>query len=144
MQISIKQIQFTDPEFESCFQIRRTVFVEEQNVPLEEERDAYVEIARHFLATADGVPVGTARVTLKDDGVTAKISRVAVSKSARGLGIGAGLMRHIENEVSARQFMLDAQIQALPFYQLLGYAAFGDEFMEAGIPHRHMQKRPKS
>lgn len=144
MQLSIKQIRSTDPEFEHCFEIRRTVFVEEQNVPLEEERDAYDEIARHFLATADGVPVGTARVTLKDDGVTAKISRVAVSKSARGLGIGAGLMRHIENEVSARQFMLDAQIQALPFYQLLGYAAFGDEFMEAGIPHRHMQKRPKS
>jgi len=144
LQLSIKQIRSTDPEFEHCFEIRRTVFVEEQNVPLEEERDAYDEIARHFLATADGVPVGTARVTLKDDGVTAKISRVAVSKSARGLGIGAGLMRHIENEVSARQFMLDAQIQALPFYQLLGYAAFGDEFMEAGIPHRHMQKRPKS
>jgi len=144
LQLSIKQIRSTDPEFEHCFEIRRTVFVEEQNVPLEEERDAYDEIARHFLATADGVPVGTARVTLKDDGVTAKISRVAVSKSARGLGIGAGLLRHIENEVSARQFMLDAQIQALPFYQLLGYAAFGDEFMEAGIPHRHMQKRPKS
>jgi ElaA protein len=138
--INIKQIEFTHPEFESCFQIRRTVFVEEQNVPLEEERDAHDEIAKHFLASADGVAVGTARVILKDDGATAKISRVAVSKSARKLGVGAALMRHIENAVSARQFILDAQIQALPFYQKLGYAAFGDEFLEAGIPHRHMRK----
>jgi predicted GNAT family N-acyltransferase len=140
MQIRIKQIQFTDPEFESCFQIRRTVFVEEQNVPLEEERDSYDESARHFLAIADGVAAGTARVISKDDGAKAKISRVAVLRPARGLGIGAALMRQIENEVSARKFILDAQIQALPFYQLLGYAAYGDEFIEAGIPHRHMQK----
>ncbi len=140
MQLSIKQIRWTDPEFESCFQIRRTVFVEEQNVPLEEERDSYDESARHFLAIADGVAAGTARVISKDDGATAKISRVAVLRPARGLGIGAALMRQIENEVSARKFILDAQIQALPFYQLLGYAAYGDEFIEAGIPHRHMQK----
>ncbi len=140
MRISVKQIHFTDPEFESCFQIRRIVFVEEQNVPLDEERDAYDEIARHFLATGDGVAAGTARVTLKDHGATAKISRVAVLRSARGLGIGAALMKHIENTVTARQFLLDAQTHALPFYRQLGYAAHGDEFIEAGIAHRHMQK----
>jgi ElaA protein len=140
LQISIKPIHFTDPEFESCFQIRRIVFVEEQNVPLEEERDSHDEIARHFLATADGVAAGTARVILKDDGATAKISRVAVLRSARGLGIGAALMRKIEREVGARLFILDAQTHALPFYQQLGYAAYGDEFIEAGIAHRHMQK----
>ncbi len=145
MPAEIRRIQFADPEFAQCIQIRITVFVEEQGVPFEEERDEYDEAALHFLATAEGAATGTARVLLKDEGNTAKIGRVAVSKSARGLGIGAALIRHIEHEVGASQFLLDAQTHALRFYERLGYTAYGEEFMEAGISHRHMRKtRPVS
>jgi predicted GNAT family N-acyltransferase len=140
MQLNIKQIRFGDGEFGHCFRIRLEVFVEEQNVPVEEERDAYDETALHFLAAMNGTALGTARVILKDGGATAKISRVAVSQSARKLGVGAALMRHIEHSIGATRFVLDAQVHAMPFYQRLGYAAYGDKFMEAGIPHRHMQK----
>ena len=129
-----------DPAFEHCFRIRLEVFVAEQNVPLEEERDEWDETALHFLAMLDGIAIGTARVILKEAGAIAKISRVAVSKSARGLGIGAALIRHIENAVDCGQFLLDAQMHALVFYERLGYAAYGEAFIEAGIPHRHMQK----
>ena len=139
MQISIRRIGFLDSEFEDCFKIRLEVFVKEQNVPLEEERDQYDETALHFLATVDGAALGTARVILKDAG-QAKISRVAVAKSARRLGVGAALIAHIEAEVTAKQFLLDAQTHALPFYRRLGYAAYGDEFIEAGIAHFHMRK----
>jgi predicted GNAT family N-acyltransferase len=135
----IKQVGFTDPAFKDCFRIRLEVFVHEQNVPLEEERDEYDATAWHFLAMLDGAAIGTARVIFKDGGVV-RIGRVAVSQSARRLGIGDALMRHIENAVSARQFILDAQIQAMPFYLRLGYTAYGDAFMEGGIAHRHMQK----
>jgi predicted GNAT family N-acyltransferase len=140
MQLDIKQILMNDSEFEHCFRIRLEVFVEEQNVPVEEERDEYDESALHFLAVMNGTALGTARVILKDGGATAKIGRVAVSKSARKLGVGAALMRHIENSISATRFLLDAQVQAMKFYQRLGYTAYGEGFMEAGIPHRHMQK----
>jgi len=140
MQLDIKQILIGDSEFEHCFRIRLEVFVKEQQVPVEEERDEYDETALHFLAVMNGTALGTARVILKDGGATAKIGRVAVSKSARKLGIGAALMLHIENAISCARFLLDAQVQALPFYHRLGYREFGDAFMEAGIPHRHMQK----
>ncbi len=33
---------------------------------------------------------------------------------------------------------LGAQTHAVPFYERLGYAAFGEEFDDAGLPHRHM------
>lgn len=140
MRIDIQQVPFTDPEFERCFQIRLEVFVHEQNVPAEEERDEYDAGALHFLASEAGIALGTARVVLKH-GATAKIGRVAVARQARGRGVGAALMRHIENAVPASEYLLDAQTHALPFYAGLGYSAFGDEFMEAGIPHRHMRKR---
>ncbi len=111
----------------------------EQNVPVEEERDEFDETGLHFLAFDEDTPLGTARVLLKP-GSVAKITRVAVKKSARGLGVGAALMRHIEAAVPAAAYHLDGQTHALKFYEALGYQAFGDEFVEAGITHFHMRK----
>ena len=36
--------------------------------------------------------------------------------------------------------ILGAQLTAIPFYEKLGYAAYGPEFDDAGIPHRMMEK----
>ncbi len=110
----------------------------EQNVPADEERDAYDATALHFLARLDGEPAGTARVIMQDR--AAKITRVAVQKFARGKGIGLALMRHIEENITVSEFILDAQLQALAFYQNLGYVPEGEMFMEAGIAHRRMRK----
>lgn len=140
MSLRIEEIRFTDPGFERCLRIRLEVFVQEQKVPLEEERDAYDPAARHFLAAENGIALGTARVVVLEGGA-AKIGRVAVAKSARGRGIGAALIRHIEDAVPAPEYRLDAQTQALPFYARLGYIAQGEEFPDAGIPHFHMRKR---
>jgi predicted GNAT family N-acyltransferase len=137
----IRQLAFTDPDFAACFALRLAVFVEEQKVPLEEERDEHDPTALHFLALAAGQPAGTARVLLKEEGRLAKVTRVAVLPGARGAGLGVALMRHIEAAVPAASFTLDAQLHALPFYERLGYKAEGPVFMEAGIPHRRMGKQ---
>jgi predicted GNAT family N-acyltransferase len=133
------RLAYSDPKFADCFAIRREVFVAEQNVPLEEEQDEHDATALHLLALLDGKPAATARVLLKE-GNTAKITRVAVVKQARGTGLGAALMREAEAASGAEHFILDAQSHALSFYTRLGYRAVGDEFLEAGIPHRHMVK----
>ena len=36
-------------------------------------------------------------------------------------------------------FVLDAQIQVIPFYERLGFVAEGDVFLDAGIEHRRMR-----
>lgn len=117
--------------------IRRVVFIEEQLVPREEEWDGRDPESHHFLALADGRPVGTARL-LPD----AHIGRVAVLAEARGRGIGVALMRAAI--ATARRHghpavELAAQIHALAFYESLGFRPFGDTFIEAGILHRNMQ-----
>ena len=137
--LRVEQVAFGDAGFAACFAIRVEVFVHEQNVPPEEERDEFDETALHFLAFDGPMPVATARVLLKAGGV-AKITRVAVKKSSRGLGVGVALMRHIEQAVPAAEYRLDAQTQARRFYEMLGYRPEGEEFMEAGIPHFHMRK----
>lgn len=122
---------------EMAGEIRRVVFIEEQRVPLEEEWDGRDPDCHHFLALLDGHPVGTARL-LPD----AHIGRVAVLKEVRGLGIGEALMR-AAIEAARRDghasVELAAQTQALAFYERLGFLAFGDEFLDAGILHRHMR-----
>ena len=134
----------TAQDLEECFRIREEVFIGEQHVPADLERDGDDSKALHFMALADGRSVGTARVVFGDDGASAKIGRVAVSRSNRGLGIGKLLIAAIEAAPDLRgvdHFLLDAQTHALQFYEGLGYEAYDDEFVDAGIPHRHMRKR---
>ncbi len=122
---------------ESAGDIRRIVLIEEQRVPLTEEWDGRDDDCRHFLALLNGAPVGTARL-LPD----AHIGRVAVLAEARDSGIGAALMLAAIETARRESYPaveLAAQTHALPFYERLGFTAFGDEFLDAGIPHRNMR-----
>lgn len=128
-----------------CFAIRTEVFVREQNVPEHEEWDGRDDECTHFLAVAEEEPfqaLGTARFCEFEDG-TAKIQRVAVLPEARMRGIGRQLMVAAEQEARRCGFEtvhLSAQVPSIPFYERLGYVAYGDVFDDAGIPHRNMHK----
>ncbi|EYD75715.1 GNAT family acetyltransferase YjcF [Rubellimicrobium mesophilum DSM 19309] len=126
-------------DFDTCLALRWTVFVEEQSVPEELERDEHDATALHLLATLDGRPVGTARLLLKGD--TGKIGRVCVLRESRGQGIGAALIRAAVEEIKVlglRRAKLGSQVHAIPFYEKLGFAAEGPVYDDAGIPHRDM------
>jgi predicted GNAT family N-acyltransferase len=137
---------------EACFAVRKEVFVGEQGVPEDIEYDAYDDAALHVLAVrADGVPLGTGRLlygeaaAAKTDGdlTVGSLGRLAVTQEERGLGVGAALVRAIEDAARARGLAavdLHAQTHALGFYERLGYVAYGAEFPDAGIAHRAMRK----
>ncbi|MBT1538130.1 GNAT family N-acetyltransferase [Ralstonia solanacearum] len=119
--------------------IRYDVFVVEQNVPVELEWDAYDAQSWHALARdAAGRAVATGR--LLPDG---HIGRMAVRKEARGSGIGARVLQALIDKAQAlgyTQLILNAQTHAIPFYARAGFTPEGDEFDEAGIPHRTMRR----
>ncbi|MFK8015337.1 MAG: GNAT family N-acetyltransferase [Gammaproteobacteria bacterium] len=119
-------------------QIRHEVFVVEQNVPPDLEWDGEDEQCAHALALLDDVPVGTGR--LSPDG---KIGRMAVIATGRRRGVGGAILGELMNQARAlglKQVHLHAQTHALAFYERHGFSAHGDEFDEAGIPHRHMTR----
>ena len=130
----------TPADRETCYRIRLTVFVEEQGVPVEEEIDGHDETdAAHLLGLEDGRAVATARAVPFGGG--SKIGRVAVLRQARGRGHGAALIRHLIARAQADgvgPVVLDAQVDALGFYERLGFVAQGGVFDDAGIPHRRM------
>ncbi|MFJ5528480.1 GNAT family N-acetyltransferase [Streptomyces sp. NPDC093261] len=137
---------------EACFAVRKEVFVREQGVPEDIEYDAYDAEAVHVLAIRqDGVPLGTGRLLYGEaaaaknggDASVGSLGRLAVTKEARGLGVGAALVRAIEDAARVRGLAavdLHAQTHALGFYERLGYTAYGPEFPDAGIPHRAMRR----
>ncbi|MFJ6407350.1 GNAT family N-acetyltransferase [Streptomyces hydrogenans] len=141
-----------EDDLEKCFAVRRAVFVEEQGVPRELEYDAYDSTAVHVLAVrADGVPLGTGRLLHGADATgrtgadasVGSLGRLAVTGDARGLGVGAALVRAIEDAARGRGLAavdLHAQTHALGFYERLGYVAYGGEFPDAGMPHRAMRR----
>ncbi|MEU9705868.1 GNAT family N-acetyltransferase [Streptomyces sp. NPDC047981] len=141
-----------DEDREACFAVRREVFVVEQNVPQELEYDAYDATAVHVLALReDGLPLGTGRLLFGADALgktggdasVGSLGRLAVAKAARGLGVGAALVRAIEDAARERGLAavdLHAQTHALGFYERLGYEVYGPEFPDAGIPHRAMRR----
>lgn len=119
--------------------IRETVFIQEQSVPKELEWDGLDKTALHLLATTDNnEPIATAR--LLPDG---HIGRVAVIKNWRNRGLGTTMMQEIIKQAKLlgyKQLELASQIQAIAFYERLGFESYGDEFMDAGIPHKNMRK----
>jgi predicted GNAT family N-acyltransferase len=147
MGIEIQKVKFNDLLWPQVRQIRFDVFVEEQKVDEEEEYDEYEEESAHFLAFADGKAAGTARWRKTEKGV--KLERFAVLIPFRGMGVGAALVRATLGEVLPMQepgseIYLHAQVQALPFYEKLGFRAYGDLFYEAGIAHRKMRFEGKN
>lgn len=130
----------TTRDIAACHQIRKAVFVEEQGIALAEDIDGLDDMATHLIATDGGTPIGTAR--LLEKGSTGKIGRLAVLKPHRGKGIGAAIMRAALTELSARAHIrearLGAQIEAIAFYEALGFTPEGDPFLDAGLPHQEM------
>ncbi|ATW48037.1 GNAT family N-acetyltransferase [Streptomyces xantholiticus] len=140
---------------EACFAVRKEVFVAEQQVPEDIEYDAYdAEDADtiHVLAVgAEGVALGTGRLLhgasalgkTGGDLTVGSLGRLAVRGAARGLGVGAALVGAIEDAARERGLAavdLHAQTHALGFYERLGYAAYGPEFLDAGIAHLAMRR----
>src|SRR5262249_28868165 len=131
----------------ACLRIRRIVFIEEQRVPEADDLDGLDGVCRHFLALPEpasppGAALGTARLLLPGDG-TAKAQRLALLGDHRRRGIGRALMQAVEAEArsaGASVLVLASQLPAMPLYQELGYAAYGDVFLDSGIEHRMMRK----
>ena len=118
--------------------IREEVFIREQSVPVDLEWDEFDAQSRHVLACVNGARIGTGR--LLPDG---HIGRMAVLRQWRGLGIGSallGALMDIARTLGMRRVLLNAQVQALPFYRRHGFEIEGEEFLDAGIAHHRMAR----
>ncbi|MCT7654350.1 GNAT family N-acetyltransferase [Oceanimonas sp. NS1] len=121
--------------------VRNAVFIQEQHISPELEFDGLDADALHVLIKVDGEWAATGRML--DDG---HIGRIAVRKEFRAKGLGARVVQALVDEAARRgqeRVYLGAQKYATGFYRKLGFTPYGDEFLDAGIVHVHMEKAPQ-
>lgn len=139
----VKVKKVTAQEFDEYLQVRKDVFVKEQQVPLEMEIDELDvfnhEDVVHIGAYIEGKIVGTCR--LIKDGKDLRVGRVAVLKQYRKKGVGDAMMRYAEKQAlnnGYERLKLGAQLTAIPFYENCGYSVEGDIYLDAFIEHKDM------
>lgn len=119
--------------------VRETVFVQEQQVPVEEEWDALDPLCLHVIARDEaGLPIGTGRLTPEH-----KIGRMAVLSDWRGQGVGEAMLAALMAEARKLgwpSLSLNAQVSAESFYARQGFVPYGERFWEAGIEHQSMRR----
>ncbi|MFW5998723.1 MAG: GNAT family N-acetyltransferase, partial [Halanaerobiaceae bacterium] len=126
-------------ELKEAMNIRYRVFVEEQGVPENLERDEKDGQAVHVVAQIKNDIIGCGRIVFSTQ--KGKIGRVAVLKSYRGQGIGSDICKKlikIAEEKGVNKVILHAQLHSVEFYKKLGFEPVGDIFEEAGIDHIKM------
>jgi predicted GNAT family N-acyltransferase len=126
-------------DFQDLRSVREPVFVVEQQVPLELEWDELDPQCRHVIARDDAHrPIGTGRLTPGH-----KIGRMAVLREWRGRGVGEALLLALieqAREQGLPEVSLNAQVDAIGFYEKFGFQPYGERFEEAGIQHQAMRK----
>ncbi|MEK3990450.1 GNAT family N-acetyltransferase [Robertmurraya sp. FSL R5-0851] len=131
-------------DLQKAFSIREKVFVDEQDVPLEEEFDQFDTLGadcEHILVYYQEEAVGTGRVRFVYH--FGKLERICILEEYRKYGLGKMIISTLE-EIALEKGMthakLHGQTQAEGFYKKLGYHTASDVFMDANIPHVLMKK----
>lgn len=132
-----------DGELDAALALREEVFVVEQGVSVEGDRDGRDGEALQLVAVTEaGEIVGTCRVLMA--GTTAHFGRLAVQRDARGRGLGAALLAEAEREArgaGAQRMGLHAQTSAMSLYERAAFRPCGERFDDEGIEHQAMEKR---
>lgn len=123
-------------------EIRQEVFVKEQG--FQNEFDEYEKTATTLVLFLDDIPIATGRLRTLDP-ETYQIERVAVRKPYRGKRIGTYVVKFLCTKIKTlggRKAVLHARVDAIPFYQRLGFIVLGDGeiLYEEGMPHVEMGK----
>ncbi|MFG0244626.1 MAG: GNAT family N-acetyltransferase [Phycisphaerales bacterium JB052] len=150
--VRISHITREDPLYEQEVALRTAVLL----TPIGYTFEDYLKLApgreeqcEHFVAVIDHPSgervVGTATlfISADDNGEKiGKVQQVCVDPQRQGEGIGRKLMIAIEargfGELALSSLYCHAQLDAMPFYQRLGWTSDEKVFIEAGIEHKKM------
>ena len=138
--------ELTLEELYAMLQLRNEVFIVEQNC-------VYIDIdgkdqpAWHLMAIENDKIVAYTRIL--PPGLSYSdpaIGRVVTSSSKRRSGLGRELMKRsieaCEKLFGKISISLSAQVYLQSFYESLGFIVAGEEYLEDGIPHIKMSRKP--
>ncbi len=139
--------QLSRDEFFELARLRTEVFFLEQRIdePELDERDRD-ETTEHVWITDEQGPAAYLRVVVDEipqpgnQDARRLIGRVTTRADRRGAGLARRLLEHVIERHGHEPLALHAQSYVQPLYAAVGFAAYGDEYLEAGIPHIGMYR----
>ena len=138
-----KEIVFGTAEYRLECDLRHAVLREPLGLSFTAEELANEENQLHFgLFEPEGNLVACV-VAVRLSPTDARIRQMAVSPGHQRRGVGTRLMKELEEHLRSRGFrnlVLHARASAVEFYEKLGYAIIGDEFIDVTIAHVRMVK----
>ena len=140
VKLQVKQFaDLTTAELYEILKARFSVFVGEQHIHyLDEDNIDY--LAMHFSLRKNGRVLAYARLFNDSEKNVLRVGRMLTIE--RGKGYGRYLMDRMIEEARHQgvdKLRLHAQMQAVPFYQHLGFQIVGEPFLEAELPHVAME-----
>jgi len=121
------------------YRIRKEVFIKEQGIDENLERDGLDRDCSHVLVFENNEAVGTGRVLDTDN--SPLIGRIAVLKDYRGKQYGDLIVRKLVDfcfRQGEKRVEVHSQIPTIKFYEGIGFEISGEEFLENGITHISM------
>ena len=130
-------------EIKEAYQVRKTVFVDEQGFPESVELDDKDQLPIHFVLYSDDKPIGNVRLIKFDDYL--KLSRMAVLKEHRGKGYGSMICKkaidYFKNTSDKTLFKVESQSHAAGFYESFGFKKVSEEVIIENAPHFRMEMK---
>ena len=133
----IKFNKDNEARYRQALEIRKKIFIDEQQVPVEMEVENE-EQATYYLMLLDGKAIGTARWRETEKGI--KLERFAVLNEYRNKGLGTAMLKKVLSDLKGKNksVYLHSQLPAIPYYEREGFEKRGAMFEEAGILHYTM------
>lgn len=120
--VTCKRVE-TAQELSQALDIRRRVFVEEQQIPAEREQDGRNPEAFHVLALIENQPIATGRLVIPSE-AEGILARIAVLPLYRRQGIGTKIVEELEKlayDAGVRHLVMTPHDYLESFYHRLGY-----------------------
>jgi putative N-acetyltransferase (TIGR04045 family) len=133
-----------DDELDAHFWLRRSVFVDEQGLFDDDDRDGRDEepLTLHAIGLVDGEPCGAVRLyPLDAASLEWKGDRLAVHADHRTNHLGADLVRFAvatAGRRGGRRMIAHVQLANVRFFERLGWAPEGDPVPFHGVAHQLM------
>lgn len=137
--------ELTTDELYAFLKLRTDVFYVEQHVDDAELDDRDQEPTTEHLWISDEHGVASYLRVIEDAAPTHRdarrlFGRVVTRPDARGRGLSQQLIAEVVRRFGHESMLLHAQTYIAPLYARFGFETFGDEYLEAGLPHLLMYR----
>lgn len=141
--MALKIIDHGTPEYYQMVKMRDDILRRPLGLTFNQE-ELEAEKDNMLIAAFDDESMLGCCMLVEEQPGTVRLRQMAVLNDLQGKGIGRALMNFAENIARDRGYKIvrmHARINAVGFYEKVGYKVRGEQFVEVTIPHYVMEKQ---